>query len=110
MYCQLSMRWFVVLLFGCSLFAETKDCSLGELGSVRYVEENGLVICVERVSLDGEVVYAHEYHYDGGGRIIGESLIGGLGEVEYGYGFVKSPYGEDQFEYDGKGEVIREIR
>ena len=104
------MRWLIVLLFGCSLFGETTECSLGELGSVRYIEENGLVTRVERVGLGGEVVYTHEYHYNDKGKIVSESLIGGLGEVEYGLGFVKSPYGEDRFEYDENGNVICQIR
>jgi len=30
--------------------------------------------------------------------------------VEYGSGYIKSPYGEDRFEYDERGEVVREIR
>ncbi len=91
---------FLFFCFSISLFAEVSILSLGNLGSVRYSSDTCHLLQIERLSPSGEVMYTHAYHYDEGGKLISESLIGDLGEVFYEEEIVKSPFSLEICKYD----------
>jgi RHS repeat-associated protein len=90
------------------LFAEEHILPLGELGSVRYSHENQRLNQIDRLSANGEILYSHTYNYDEQGQIISESLIGNLGDIQYGtICSVKSPYHLETGEYDSRQNLVK---
>ncbi len=58
------------------LFCNEYSLSLGRLGSVRYLHEDGRLLHVDRISPEGEILYTHSYRYNEQGKILSENLIG----------------------------------
>ena len=82
--------------------------SLGEYGSVRYINADQHLLRVERLSLTYEVMYRHSYRYDENGKLVSESLIGDLGEVVYESDIVvRSPFGLEECEFDENHNLIK---
>ncbi len=103
------MRFLVCLISCVSLLlcADEQILSLGEHGSVRYIYENEKLREIDRLSAENEVMYSHTYQYEEDGRLVSESLIGGLGEVIYDGNKVISPLSEEVCEYDENHNLVK---
>ena len=94
---------FAFLIFPFLVRAENLTIDLGKLGKIVYYFEEGLCEKVARLSPTNEVKYEHLYHYDEDKKLISESLIYGLGKIEYlsnlqeGYLITKTPFGEEKW-------------
>jgi len=94
------MRLFLLFLLStCFSFTEEKVVDLFSLGKIVYHIENDCCDRISRISPSGEVEYEHQYHYDGQGDLIGESLIGDLGFIEHSKQeplTIKTPFGNEE--------------
>jgi RHS repeat-associated protein len=94
---------FIFLIFPFLVRAENLTIDLGKLGKIVYYFEEGLCEKVARLSAVNEVKYEHLYHYDEDKKLVSESLIYGLGKIEYfsgleeGYLITKTPFGEEKW-------------
>jgi hypothetical protein len=72
-----------MLLLPAFLVGEDVLLDLGAQGAVRYECDEEKISRIVRISPEGEEFYSHGYVYDEDGRLISESLIGGLGEITH---------------------------
>jgi len=101
---------FLSLFFFLPIFllADEYTISLGALGSIRYTHEEGRMMQIDRLSRSDETLYTHYYGYDEMGRLISETLIGGLGKIIYESPTVsRSPYHLEICEYDTHHNLVR---
>ena len=66
------MKFLILLCTSLMLFSEEAILFLGELGSFRYHVEDALLIQIDRLSLEGEIISSHKYHYNNEGFVISE--------------------------------------
>jgi RHS repeat-associated protein len=90
------------------LFADPFVLDLGPIGTVRYTYADGHLLQVERLSLREEVLYSHTYLYNVHGQLVGEQLIGDLGDIIYEQGSITTPYSREEVIYNN-GEVIHSL-
>ena len=105
------MKFLFMLCTSLILFSEEVILPLGELGFVRYLIEDSLLIQIERLSLEGEMMYSHKYHYNSAGCLVSEDLIGELGAIFYEENSViKSPYTYEKCEFNEQNYLIKHAR
>jgi RHS repeat-associated protein len=104
-------EFFLLLFTSLILFSEEVIVSLGQLGSLRYLVENALLVQIDRLSLDGDVSYSHNYHYNREGILVSESLIGELGTIFYSENFVtEGPYTSESYTVNEINHLIIHTR
>jgi RHS repeat-associated protein len=95
--------FYLLWLFPLLVFAEIDLISIDKNGSIQRIFEDGLLIRVERLSVNGEVRYFHEYVYDEKGMLIEEKLIGDLGSIYYSNDSIESEFLKEQWSCNESG-------
>lgn len=105
------MRFILFCLLSLSLYAnEDYTVDIPNVGQIRYEYEGGDLVRVRRLTLAGQELYVHAYHYDDDHRLISETLIGDLGEIQHPLSSARDIVFETCDiirEYDDHGNLIR---
>ena len=102
------MKRFFLFFLSLPLFLASREevVDLHGFGKILYYIEDGLCEKVVRLSPSGEAKYEHLYHYDSNRNLVGESLIGGLGKIEFSGNLEEgclvhhTPFGDEQWSKD----------
>ena len=105
------MKFLFTLCASLILFSEEVILPLGDPGFIRYHIEDKLLIQIDRLSLEGQVMYTHKYHYNSAGCVVSEDLIGELGTIFYLENcVVQSPYTYEKCEFDEQNHLIKHTK